>query len=52
MTEKTLLKIARQIADDQLDLGIHLDIAHAEIKQINRSHPQFVEATFTILQVR
>ena len=51
LTDKTLLKIARRVHSDQLDLGVDLGIDYAEIKQINKSHSEFVEATLNILLV-
>ena len=51
LTDRTLLKIARRIHGDQLDLGLQLNIDYAEIQQIKRSHAEFVEATLNILMV-
>ena len=46
-----MLKTARRISGDQVELGINLGIDYAEVEQIKRSHPQFVEATRNILMV-
>ena len=51
LTDRTLLKIARRIHEDQLDLGLQLNIDYAEIQQVKRSHAEFVEATLNILMV-
>ena len=53
LTDKALLDIARRISHDQMDLGIELCIDHAEIQQIQRSHPlSCKDATLEILTVR
>ena len=36
LTEATLLRLAEQIGDDQLRLGIRLGMTQAEINKINR----------------
>ena len=52
LTDETLLKIARQINDDQPYLGVHLGIEYDDIQTINeRFQDRFVEATMQVLQV-
>ena len=52
LTDQTLMTIAREIADDQPYLGIHLGIDYDEIEQINeRFKHRFVEATINVLLV-
>ena len=53
LTEATLLRLAEQIGDDQLRLGIRLGMTQAEINKINRVHPNdAVAASLQMLTVR
>ena len=53
LTEATLLRLAEQLGDDQLRLGIRLGMTQAEVNKINRNHPNHtVAASLEMLTVR
>ena len=53
LTEATLLRLAEQIGDDQLRLGIRLGMTQAEINKINYDNPNHrVAANLKMLTVR